>query len=980
MKKFYFLLLPLLLLMGLMNHLPAQEGRFGTDPEISLPHEMTAEELLRKGEIGKDFITTPPAVGPVRNVAEFEKMQSVLIRYPLGISYSIVKEMAENLNVITIVGSLSEKTQATNSYIANGVNINNCTFLIAPTNSYWTRDYGPWFVFDGNDEAGIVDFPYNRPRPLDDEIPVIVANSLGINLFGMNVIHTGGNYMTEGMGISSSTELVWEENPSLTHSQVSQMFQDYLGIGEYHVLPDPNNTYIDHIDCWGKFLDVDKVLIREVPPGHSQYDEIEATAAYFSSQNSSYGIPFQVFRVYTPDNQPYTNSIILNKKVLVPITGSSWDDEALETYQEAMPGYEILGFTGSWESTDALHCRAIGIADIGMLYIHHLPLLGNQPVQPEYLITAEITAHSGESIYSDSVYIIYSVNSSSWDTIQMTYMSGKQYAGSIPANLYGSEIRYYLYAADQSGRNATHPFIGEPDPHIFYIGEPGYPEMNVSPPGFSVTLPLDGSSSASLNLSNSGVMTLSFEANVSYSAGLKSVSQVYPSSANYCTGTTTSSNRTQPSLVKGNPPNEAGWMTFDISSIPDGSTINSVEFSGYVYGTNWPYWNINPVNNDPLTADPSILYNDIRAEANAGYYLYRSESQSFSTGWKVHLLEGTANQDLESALPQDWFAIGIMDRDASQYYINFEGWNETNKPYLTIDYTYTPSYNWLTLDGGPGVSGSVPGQNNINIIAGFDANGLEVGIYTANIVISSNDPGLPLINIPVTMNVVSGSMVSLKTYLEGPFNGTQMSTALNQAGYLPLNQPYHAEPWNYTGTESVTAIPGPDIVDWVLVEYRDAPSASQANSLTTIGKQAAFLLNNGHIVDLDGSSPLTFGSTLFNQLFAVVRQRNHLSVLSANPLNVSGGNYNYDFSSGESQVYGGGLGHKELSPGIWGMMSGDGDANEQVNNSDKNSVWQLQTGTSGYKSGDFNLDGQVNNTDKIDKWRPNTGKASQVPN
>ena len=46
---------------------------------------------------------------------------------------------------------------------------------------------------------------------------------------------------------------------------------------------------------------------------------------------------------------------------------SSWDDEALEVYQIAMPNHEILGFTGSWQSTDALHCRVKGIPDISYI-------------------------------------------------------------------------------------------------------------------------------------------------------------------------------------------------------------------------------------------------------------------------------------------------------------------------------------------------------------------------------------------------------------------------------------------------------------------------------------------------------------------------------------------------------------------------------------------------------------------------------------
>jgi agmatine/peptidylarginine deiminase len=247
-------------------------------------------------------------VGPIRNVAEFEKMQSVLIRYPFGISYAIIREMSLDINVITIVASTSEQTTVLNNYTSNNVNIANCSFLIAPTNTYWSRDYGPWFIFDGNDEPGIIDFPYNRPRPLDDEIPAEMSDYLGINLFGMDVIHTGGNYMTDGMGISSSSDLVWDENPSLTQAEIAQAFEDYLGISNYMVVPDPNiSSGIDHIDCWGKFLDVDKVLIRQTTTSDPEYDELEATAAYYASQISSYGTPYQVIRIYTPNDEPYSN-------------------------------------------------------------------------------------------------------------------------------------------------------------------------------------------------------------------------------------------------------------------------------------------------------------------------------------------------------------------------------------------------------------------------------------------------------------------------------------------------------------------------------------------------------------------------------------------------------------------------------------------------------------------------------------------------
>ena len=139
--------------------------------------------------------------------------------------------------------------------------------------------------------------------------------------------------------------------------------EDYYGINTYHVVADPNDEYIDHIDCWGKYLSPTKVLIRSVPASHDQYSMIEEVANYFGTTLTNEGNLWEVYRVYTPSDQPYTNSLILNDKVLVPIMNSSWDDDAIAVYEEAMPGYEILGFTGTWQSTDALHCRVRGIPD-----------------------------------------------------------------------------------------------------------------------------------------------------------------------------------------------------------------------------------------------------------------------------------------------------------------------------------------------------------------------------------------------------------------------------------------------------------------------------------------------------------------------------------------------------------------------------------------------------------------------------------------
>jgi hypothetical protein len=223
-----------------------------------------------------------------------------------------------------------------------------------------------------------------------------------------------------------------------------------------------------------------------------------------------------------------------------------------------------------------------------------------------------------------------------------------------------------------------------------------------------------------------------------------------------------------------------------------------------------------------------------------------------------------------------------------------------------------------------------------------------------------------------------GDVFNIKVWLQGPFNGVDMNASLT--AFLPTTQPYNASPWNYTNCEHFTGLPPANVVDWILVELRDAPSAATATSATMIDRQAALLMKDGSIKRTDGLNPVIFDVTPVNNLYMIIWQRNHLAVMSANPLVNTGGVYNYDFSTGANQVYGGSLGHKEIATGIWGMISGDGDANKQVNNADKNDVWKLQAGTSGYKAGDFDMNAQVNNNDKIDQWKPNSGRSSQVPN
>ena len=220
--------------------------------------------------------------------------------------------------------------------------------------------------------------------------------------------------------------------------------------------------------------------------------------------------------------------------------------------------------------------------------------------------------------------------------------------------------------------------------------------------------------------------------------------------------------------------------------------------------------------------------------------------------------------------------------------------------------------------------------------------------------------------------------LNLNVLLEGPFNDNNMNTNLNTKALIPFDQPFNVAPWNYPGTESVAPIPNADVVDWVLVELHDTTDAALVSAETMIGRQAAFLLNDGSVVGLDGDSTkalLVSAPSISNNLFVALYHRNHISVLSANAITKTDGVYVYDFTLSIDQAYG--SNQKDIG-GVAVMIGGDANADGIVDSSDK-SIWAVQSGTSGYKPGDFNLDGEVNNQDKNEVWTNLSGSGVQLP-
>jgi pimeloyl-ACP methyl ester carboxylesterase len=222
-------------------------------------------------------------------------------------------------------------------------------------------------------------------------------------------------------------------------------------------------------------------------------------------------------------------------------------------------------------------------------------------------------------------------------------------------------------------------------------------------------------------------------------------------------------------------------------------------------------------------------------------------------------------------------------------------------------------------------------------------------------------------------------LFDLKVLLEGPFENGLLNTSLNTSGLLPILQPYPSSPWNYTGQESVSVIPDDYIVDWLLIELRDAATVSSAVSSTVIARKAVFLSADGSVMDHHTLQYPRIDLDISQNLFVVVRHRNHLPVMSAFSVTGVDGLFEYDFTTDILNMYGGINSVNILPDGKFGMIAGDMDANGVVDSNDKTGLWENQTGQSGYLQTDIDLDGQADHPDKNDLWLKNMGKSSQLP-
>ena len=342
-----------------------------------LPRNLAPEErpFLRLPDLSR-VTRIAPVADHLFTASEFERNAAILMRW--GNFNAVLTEMIVPITtgdslakVMLVVANSSQQASAANTLNSAGANLDRVEFVIAPSNSVWIRDYGPRFTSADNDRV-IIDHEYNRPRPLDNQIPSVIANHLGEDLFDMPINHGGGNFHLFANGEGFMTDLIVDENPGYTAQDVIDLYRDFQGL-DLTLLPALPASFdsTQHLDMW--FLPVDDrtVIIGDYsnpPSGMNPSTDTtmaiqvtEITAALMEARG------YQVLR--TPGwraqgfNMPhitYTNAVIVNNLVLMcRFNGfENQNAQARTVFEQAFPDFSIVPVDCSTiiNSAGALHC------------------------------------------------------------------------------------------------------------------------------------------------------------------------------------------------------------------------------------------------------------------------------------------------------------------------------------------------------------------------------------------------------------------------------------------------------------------------------------------------------------------------------------------------------------------------------------------------------------------------------------------------
>ena len=459
-----------------------------------------------------------------RLAAEWEPAVGVLVGWPASLPLALIRKLCRDTTVHFMCADEAAVEEARATLGEMGVDADSARYLIVPKgdDSTWPRDWGPHPLFDERGNYSLLGPRYVLSTPfcgtedepelccplIDDRVPLsefegdtsddlaaeAIARQLGLSFVKAPFAFTGGNVLNDGVNTILSTKVLLAENEfeGLARKDYFSLVAQYTGMTNYTVLSDYEGFSLNHVDCFLKILDERRLIVIRPPEDHELYPVYKSIVENeLARATNSYGEPWEIVPLDSGEVRSgdglaaYANSLILNTCVYVPMYGIPEDERALEEWREAMPGYDVQGFTFEvadepfaynpddlygevgWDPGDVLHCRTRALWDPQMLHIDVPGPVGAPAAGRPTTVAAHVVAYSGRPLVQGACEVRYRAKGAErFDAAPLSAgPTNEVLVAELPAMAAGTEVEYYVAAADESGRAETAPRTA---PSAFY--------------------------------------------------------------------------------------------------------------------------------------------------------------------------------------------------------------------------------------------------------------------------------------------------------------------------------------------------------------------------------------------------------------------------------------------------------------------------------------------------------------------------------
>ena len=289
---------------------------------------------------------------------------------------TMVEALHDHENIHLIVRDERQRDHVAEQLLYHNIGLKNVDFYIIPTNDVWARDNGPIFVVSDHGETAITDWIFNGwgdrfPYDLDDKVPTAIGEQLDIPVFKVPMVLEAGAVEVNGKGtfLATRTSIIDPyRNPEMSQVDVETVLSHYLGVNHFIWLTGAGRGECDqwgdetdsHIDIVARFTDESTVLYNWTDNTSAprfnllakSYEELQAVVTESGKPLTLVPLPLPEvhqtskmthWRKSTLADAAYSNYLIANNVVLVPVYGHAKDQCALSIIAEYFPNREIIG-------------------------------------------------------------------------------------------------------------------------------------------------------------------------------------------------------------------------------------------------------------------------------------------------------------------------------------------------------------------------------------------------------------------------------------------------------------------------------------------------------------------------------------------------------------------------------------------------------------------------------------------------------------